>query len=269
MHFGNTPAEKIHPSLHTSIYTRKQNEPISKMNELVGTSDVPSPSLPLGAQSLIGALSITTFLMERLPGYDKMRRIMRGLGIDMNSTAGAVMMVVSPVLITCCSLSYPTITALIDKYYRTSVPIKPEDMPPENTPPEDSPTRPSEKQTAVVNPSGTPNAIKIAGDPANAGGGTGNMKEGCYALDYPRDQGMTTVFYANMSPYGIPPRWERALSRPNRSMETVTLEGGQKELIIRDIEEYILPVTAKWYANRGLPYRRGYLFYGPPGIFPH
>ena len=84
-----------------------------------------------------------------------------------------------------------------------------------------------------------------------------------------RDQGKTIVFHANMSSHGRPPSWQRALSRPNRSMETVVLEREQKELIIRDIEEYILPVTAKWYANRGLPYRRGYLLYGPPGIFPH
>ncbi|RPB03978.1 P-loop containing nucleoside triphosphate hydrolase protein [Choiromyces venosus 120613-1] len=80
-----------------------------------------------------------------------------------------------------------------------------------------------------------------------------------------RDQGKTIVFHATMSTHGMPPRWERALARPNRSMETVILDGAQKELIIRDIEEYILPATAKWYANRGLPYRRGYLLYGPPG----
>ncbi|CAZ82155.1 unnamed protein product [Tuber melanosporum] len=80
-----------------------------------------------------------------------------------------------------------------------------------------------------------------------------------------RDQGKTVVFHATTGPRGIPPRWERALSRPNRSMETVVLEREQKELIVSDIEEYILPATAKWYANRGLPYRRGYLLYGPPG----
>ncbi|PWW77300.1 P-loop containing nucleoside triphosphate hydrolase protein [Tuber magnatum] len=80
-----------------------------------------------------------------------------------------------------------------------------------------------------------------------------------------RDQGKTIVYHASTSPRGMPPRWERALSRPNRSMETVVLEREQKELIVRDIEEYILPATAKWYANRGLPYRRGYLLHGPPG----
>jgi chaperone BCS1 len=34
---------------------------------------------------------------------------------------------------------------------------------------------------------------------------------------------------------------------------------------LADINEYLNPVTARWYANRGIPYRRGYLFHGPPG----
>ncbi|EHL01437.1 putative mitochondrial chaperone BCS1-A [Glarea lozoyensis 74030] len=35
--------------------------------------------------------------------------------------------------------------------------------------------------------------------------------------------------------------------------------------VLADINEYLNPTTARWYANRGIPYRRGYLFYGPPG----
>ena len=291
---------------------------------------MPSPSLPLGAQSLIGALGITTLLFERLPGYDRIRRIMRGLGIDTNTAAGAVM--VSTALITCYNLGYSTIAGLIDKYYSTSVRINSED-----TLFGDFFAWLSEEQAADLNLSRILNAKKVAGD------GTDHMNEGYlrgrerprgkqvyrvqylpatgsrYFLDYrgrkirimteevggglmmhgfprktvwlrsygrdpavlkelleevlqksnARDQGKTIVFHANMSSHGRPPSWQRALSRPNRSMETVVLEREQKELIIRDIEEYILPVTAKWYANRGLPYRRGYLLYGPPGIFPH
>ncbi|PBP23149.1 hypothetical protein BUE80_DR005820, partial [Diplocarpon rosae] len=36
-------------------------------------------------------------------------------------------------------------------------------------------------------------------------------------------------------------------------------------LEVSDINEYLNPATARWYANRGIPYRRGYLFHGPPG----
>jgi chaperone BCS1 len=31
------------------------------------------------------------------------------------------------------------------------------------------------------------------------------------------------------------------------------------------MNEYLAPGTARWYADRGIPLRRGYLFYGPPG----
>ena len=48
------------------------------------------------------------------------------------------------------------------------------------------------------------------------------------------------------------------------------MEDKDKDLILRDTTDYLgprrlNPVTARWYAARGLPYRRGYLFYGPPG----
>ena len=36
-------------------------------------------------------------------------------------------------------------------------------------------------------------------------------------------------------------------------------------MIINDMNEYLHPLSPKWYATRGIPYRRGYLFHGPPG----
>ncbi|KIH90410.1 bcs1-like protein [Sporothrix brasiliensis 5110] len=38
-----------------------------------------------------------------------------------------------------------------------------------------------------------------------------------------------------------------------------------KDGLVADVEDYLDPVTRRWYANRGIPYRRGYLLYGPPG----
>ncbi|KAL4980922.1 BCS1 N terminal-domain-containing protein [Aspergillus desertorum] len=32
-----------------------------------------------------------------------------------------------------------------------------------------------------------------------------------------------------------------------------------------DIKEYLHPRRRRWYSNRGIPYRRGYLLHGPPG----
>lgn len=59
--------------------------------------------------------------------------------------------------------------------------------------------------------------------------------------------------------------WNRVATRPSRPMETVVLDHDQKERVLSDINEYLHPSTPRWYANRGIPYRRGYLFHGPPG----
>jgi len=59
--------------------------------------------------------------------------------------------------------------------------------------------------------------------------------------------------------------WHKVATRPSRPMETVVLGHHQKDRILGDINEYLHTATARWYANRGIPYRRGYLFAGPPG----
>lgn len=59
--------------------------------------------------------------------------------------------------------------------------------------------------------------------------------------------------------------WSKTSSRPSRPMETVILDAEQKAGIIKDMNEYLHPSSPKWYATRGIPYRRGYLFHGPPG----
>lgn len=48
-------------------------------------------------------------------------------------------------------------------------------------------------------------------------------------------------------------------------MKTVVLDAEQKVQVLSDINEYLHPATPRWYANRGIPLRRGYLFHGPPG----
>ncbi|KIM34268.1 hypothetical protein M408DRAFT_325711 [Serendipita vermifera MAFF 305830] len=46
-------------------------------------------------------------------------------------------------------------------------------------------------------------------------------------------------------------------------MESIVLDEGKKELILDDAKEFM--GSEKWYSERGLPYRRGYLFHGCPG----
>ncbi|KAF2272632.1 BCS1-like ATPase-like protein [Westerdykella ornata] len=59
--------------------------------------------------------------------------------------------------------------------------------------------------------------------------------------------------------------WDRQSLRPSRPLSTVSLDQEQKAMIVRDINEYLHPSSALWYARRGIPYRRGYLFWGSPG----
>lgn len=59
--------------------------------------------------------------------------------------------------------------------------------------------------------------------------------------------------------------WTQVAQRPVRPMKTVVLDSKQKVQLLADINEYLHPATPRWYANRGIPLRRGYLFHGPPG----
>ncbi|KAF3009675.1 hypothetical protein E8E13_008256 [Curvularia kusanoi] len=59
--------------------------------------------------------------------------------------------------------------------------------------------------------------------------------------------------------------WDRQSNRSSRPMRTVSLDNEQKKKVVSDINEYLQPETRRWYDARGIPYRRGYLFHGPPG----
>ena len=51
---------------------------------------------------------------------------------------------------------------------------------------------------------------------------------------------------------------------PKRSLNSVILRKDAKENIVSDAEEFI--ENSKWYRDREIPYRRGYLLHGPPGM---
>jgi chaperone BCS1 len=57
--------------------------------------------------------------------------------------------------------------------------------------------------------------------------------------------------------------WQAVSTRPSRSLDTVVLDDEQKTRCVSDINEFLKAAT--WYSNRGIPYRRGYLFWGAPG----
>jgi chaperone BCS1 len=57
--------------------------------------------------------------------------------------------------------------------------------------------------------------------------------------------------------------WRRSGSRPKRPMESIILDPGVKDMVLADAQEFM--ASESWYSERGLPYRRGYLFHGCPG----
>ena len=71
-------------------------------------------------------------------------------------------------------------------------------------------------------------------------------------------EGKTVVFTAwgtEWRPFGQP--------RRKRPLDSVILDKGVKETIVDDVKDFLN--SGKWYFDRGIPYRRGYLLHGPPG----
>jgi len=90
------------------------------------------------------------------------------------------------------------------------------------------------------------------------------VKEFYYQDHYAR----TTIKRPSPAPmrrYGGRYNWSQVANRPVRPMRTVVLDPKQKTQVLADMNEYLHPATPRWYANRGIPLRRGYLFHGPPG----
>eukprot|EP01090_Pellita_catalonica_P009305 TRINITY_DN2036_c0_g2_i1.p1 TRINITY_DN2036_c0_g2~~TRINITY_DN2036_c0_g2_i1.p1 ORF type:complete len:481 (-),score=82.74 TRINITY_DN2036_c0_g2_i1:383-1783(-) len=73
-----------------------------------------------------------------------------------------------------------------------------------------------------------------------------------------KDASMTVVYLGDQ--YG---NWERTSVRPRRPLDSVILPDELKKVAMEDSTEFFS--SRKWYTDRGLPYRRGYLFHGPPG----
>ncbi|KAF7985177.1 hypothetical protein HWV62_7770 [Athelia sp. TMB] len=57
--------------------------------------------------------------------------------------------------------------------------------------------------------------------------------------------------------------WRHVASRPKRPLKSIVLDPGIKDLLIDDAKDFLSSKT--WYADRGIPFRRGYLLYGAPG----
>lgn len=68
-----------------------------------------------------------------------------------------------------------------------------------------------------------------------------------------------TVIYTSFGP-----EWRKfGQPKAKRALPSVVLDQGIKDNILNDVYEFMK--NGKWYSERGIPYRRGYLLYGPPG----
>jgi len=77
-----------------------------------------------------------------------------------------------------------------------------------------------------------------------------------YALS--TEKGLTVIF----TTWGS--EWRRfGFPRKRRPASSVVLDDGIEEKITSDVKNFL--ESAQWYLERGIPYRRGYLLYGPPG----
>ena len=73
-----------------------------------------------------------------------------------------------------------------------------------------------------------------------------------------QQEGKTVIFTSfgpEWRPFGLP--------RRKRTLQSVILDEGVKETMLKDLKNFLN--SGSWYNDRGIPYRRGYLLYGPPG----
>jgi len=87
----------------------------------------------------------------------------------------------------------------------------------------------------------------------------------CRADFMKNDENRTLIYRGCVKPGTTEPVWTRCMSRVSRPFSTVVLDESVKRDLLEDMQDYLHPLTRRWYGNRGIPYRRGYLFYGPAG----
>ncbi|OAP57967.1 hypothetical protein AYL99_07057 [Fonsecaea erecta] len=89
-----------------------------------------------------------------------------------------------------------------------------------------------------------------------------DLLEHVFYLNKAKERSLTII----RRPYRGGQTWSRVTSKPRRALDTVILEAEKKEQVIADVAEYMDEATMNFYASHGIPYRRGYLFHGPPGV---
>ncbi|KAI9745101.1 MAG: hypothetical protein M1818_001379 [Claussenomyces sp. TS43310] len=91
------------------------------------------------------------------------------------------------------------------------------------------------------------------------------LLEECRRNFLKNDHNKTLIYRGSIAPGSASPQWTRSMSRISRPFSTVVLDEAVKKNILDDMEDFLRASTRRWFSNRGIPYRRGLLFAGPPG----
>ncbi|KAM7303030.1 putative chaperone bcs1 [Ixodes scapularis] len=85
-----------------------------------------------------------------------------------------------------------------------------------------------------------------------------SLLEEARSLALEREEGKTVMYTA------VGSEWRQfGHPRQRRPLGSVILDEGLGQRILADVRDFI--ANPKWYTDRGIPYRRGYLLHGPPG----
>ncbi|OAL48574.1 P-loop containing nucleoside triphosphate hydrolase protein [Pyrenochaeta sp. DS3sAY3a] len=90
----------------------------------------------------------------------------------------------------------------------------------------------------------------------------------CHDFKQCNEAGTTNVFFAGGGPrdhYSEQCGFRQSVSKAIRKLDTIDMDEDVKADIVKDAEYYYSAASRKYFADCGIPYRRGYLFHGPPG----
>ncbi|KAF5354566.1 hypothetical protein D9758_011195 [Tetrapyrgos nigripes] len=78
--------------------------------------------------------------------------------------------------------------------------------------------------------------------------------------DYEKDAEHRVHIFLGDTSYGC---WRWNGARQKRPMSSIVLQPGVKDMLLADCKDFLC--SEEWYAERGIPFRRGYLLHGVPG----
>lgn len=92
------------------------------------------------------------------------------------------------------------------------------------------------------------------------------LKEFAEFLATQNKQDTVTRDYISVYRYNIQNNyWQSAYNARARPERSVVLPKATKKRLLEDVKDFVDKDTKKWYFEKGIPYKRSYLFYGVPG----